>query len=38
MLKGIVIAVSDAELLKQTLTRDALPWVEEPRNGSLRPF
>ena len=28
MLKGIVIAVSDAELLKQTLTRDALPWVE----------
>lgn len=28
MLKGIVIAVSGAELLKQTLTKENLPWVE----------
>ena len=28
MLKGIVIAVSGAELLKETLTREALPWSE----------
>ena len=28
MLKGIVIAASGAELLKQTLTREHLPWAE----------
>lgn len=28
MLKGIVIAVSGAELLKETLTREELPWSE----------
>ena len=28
MLKGILIAVSEALLLEQTLTRENLPWVE----------
>lgn len=31
MLKGIVIAVSGTELLKQTLTKENLPWVEAER-------
>ncbi|MCI9477512.1 MAG: GNAT family N-acetyltransferase [Lachnospiraceae bacterium] len=31
MLKGILIAVSEALLLEQTLTRESLPWVEIKR-------
>ena len=28
MLKGLVIAASKTELLKETLTREGLPWIE----------